>query len=112
MALLLYLVFLAASCAYALVDWRRGWLLVIVCGVLQDPVRKLTGGSPVYISFLVVGLYAVILFAARNEMRAYAIEFTRRFQSISTGLVIFVSLLIVAALNGVVTYGLDKWEAP
>ena len=112
MALLLYLVFLAASCAYALVDWRRGWFLVIVCGVIQDPVRKLTGGSPVYVSFLVVGLYAVILFSARNEMRAYAIEFTRRFQSISTGLVVFVGLLIVAGLNGVVTYGFDKWEAP
>jgi hypothetical protein len=112
MALLLYLVFLAGACAYALVDWRRGWLLVIVCGVIQDPVRKLTGGSPVYVSFLVVGLYAVILFSARNEMRAYAIEFTRRFQSISTGLVIFVGLLVVAGLNGVVTYGFDKWEAP
>ncbi len=112
MALILYLAFLASACAYALVDWRRGWLLVVVCGVIQDPVRKLTAGSPVYISFLVVGLYAVILFSARKEMRAYAIEFTRRFQSISTGLVIFVGLLIVAALNGVFTYGFDKWEAP
>jgi hypothetical protein len=112
MALALYLAFLAAACAYALVDWRRGWLLVILCGVIQDPVRKLTAGSPVYISFAVVGLYAAILFSARNEMRAYAIEFTRRFQTISTGIVAFVFLLVLAALNGMVTYGFDKWEAP
>lgn len=112
MALAFYLIFLGAACAFALVDWRRGWLLVMLCGVIQDPVRKLTGGSPVYISFLVVLLYGSILFSARNEMRAYGIEFTRRFQNISTGLVAFVFLLILAALNGMVTYGFDKWEAP
>ena len=112
MVLAFYLLFLAGACAYALVDWRRGWLLVIVCGVIQDPVRKLTGGSPVYVSFLVVLLYAVILFSARNEMRVQAVDFMRRFQSISTGIVIFIGLLIVAALNGVATYGFDKWQAP
>lgn len=112
MALAFYLIFLGAACAYALVDWRRGWLLVMVCGVIQDPVRKLSAGSPVYISFAVVGLYAVILFSARNDMRLHAIDFTRRFQSISTGLVVFVGLLVIGALNGMVTYGFDKWEAP
>lgn len=112
MALAFYLILLGAACAYALIDWRRAWLMVIVCGVLQDPVRKLTAGSPVYISFLVVLLYAMLLFGARNEMRVHAIEFTRRFQTISTGLVAFVFLLIIAAINGAVTYGLDKWEAP
>ena len=112
MVLAFYLLFLAGACAYALVDWRRGWLLVIVCGVIQDPVRKLTGGSPVYVSFLVVLLYAAILFSARNELRGYAIDFVRRFQNISTGIVVFIGLLLVAAINGMVTYGFDKWKAP
>jgi len=112
MALGIYLIFLGVSCAYALVDWRRAWLLVMVCGVIQDPVRKLTAGSPVWISFAVVGLYAAILFAARNEMRAHAAEFTRRFKSISTGITTFIFLLLIAALNGLVTYGFDKWPAP
>lgn len=112
MALAFYLIFLGAACAYSLVDWRRGWLLVMVCGVIQDPVRKLTGGSPVYISFLVVGLYVAILFAARDELRAYAADFTRRFTAISTGIAVFIALLLVAAINGLVTYGFDKWKAP
>ncbi|MDP9190986.1 MAG: hypothetical protein M3P06_04705 [Acidobacteriota bacterium] len=112
MALAFYLIFLGAACAYALVDWRRAWLLVMVCAVIQDPVRKLTAGSPVWISFGVVGLYAAILFAARNEMRVYAAEFTRRFKSISTGITTFIFLLLIAALNGLVTYGFDKWKAP
>lgn len=112
MALAFYLIFLGAACAYSLVDWRRGWLLVVICGVIQDPVRKLSAGAPVGISFAVVGLYAVILFAARNEMRQSAVEFTRRFRNISTGIVIFVFLLLIAALNGLMTYGFDKWKAP
>jgi hypothetical protein len=112
MALAFYLIFLGAACAYALVDWRRAWLLVMVCGVIQDPVRKLTPGSPVWISFAVVGLYAAILFAARNEMRRHAAEFTRRFKNISTGITTFIFLLLIAALNGLVTYGFDKWPAP
>jgi hypothetical protein len=112
MALAFYLIFLGAACAYALVDWRRAWLLVMVCGVIQDPVRKLSAGSPVWISFAVVALYACMLFSARNEMRAHAAEFTRRFKSISTGITTFIVLLLIAALNGLVTYGFDKWPAP
>lgn len=112
MALAFYLIFLGAACAYSLLDWRRGWFLVMVCGVIQDPVRKLSAGAPVQISFAVVGLYLVILFAARNEMREAAVEFTQRFRSISTGIAVFVFLLLIAALNGLVTYGFDKWKAP
>jgi hypothetical protein len=112
MALAFYLIFLGAACAYALIDWRRAWLLVMLCGVIQDPVRKVTGDSPVYISFLVVALYAALIFSARNDMMAYAGEFTRRFRSISTGIAGFIVLLLIAAINGLVTYGFDKWPAP
>ncbi|HEV7763708.1 MAG TPA: hypothetical protein VGQ76_01785 [Thermoanaerobaculia bacterium] len=112
MALALYLIFIGAACALSLVDWRRGWLLVMICGVIQDPVRKLTPGSPVYISFLVVILYAVLLFGARNDMRQHAADFTRRFRSVSTGIAVFIVLLLIAGLNGLVTYGFDKWQAP
>ncbi|HEX6641916.1 MAG TPA: hypothetical protein VF215_12435 [Thermoanaerobaculia bacterium] len=112
MALAFYLAFLGAACAYALVDWRRAWLLVMLCGVIQDPVRKLAPGSPVYISFAVVALYAALIFSARNDMIAYAGEFTRRFRSISTGIAAFIVLLLVAAINGLATYGIDKWPAP
>lgn len=112
MAFALYLLFLGASCAYAWVDWRRGWFLIMVCGVIQDPVRKLSPGSPVIISFAVVAVYGVILFAARNDMRRHAFEFTQRFRSVSTGITVFFFLLIISAINGLATYGIDKWKAP
>jgi hypothetical protein len=112
MALALYLAFLGAACAYALIDWRRGWMLVVLCGVLQDPVRKLTGGAPVVVSFAVVGLYAAILFSARNEIFAHLSEFARRFGNVYTSILAFIFLLLVAALNGVLTYGIAMWKVP
>ncbi len=112
MALALYLAFLGAACAYSLVDWRRGWMLVVFCGVLQDPVRKLTAGAPVVVSFAVVGLYAAILFSARNEILAHLREFAQRFGNMYTSILAFLFLLLVAALNGVLTYGIAMWKVP
>jgi hypothetical protein len=112
MALGLYLAFLGAACAYALVDWRRGWMLVTVCGALQDPVRKLSPGAPVVVSFLVVGLYAVVVFAARHQLRAGIRDFTRRFGNVHASVLAFIVLLLVAALNGVMTYGISKVQVP
>jgi hypothetical protein len=112
MALALYLAFLGFACAFALTDWRRGWLLVVVCGAVQDPVRKLTGGAPVFVSFAVVALYAAILFGARDELMAHLSDFARRFGNLYTSIVVFVFLLGVSALNGLMTYGFDKWKVP
>lgn len=112
MALALYLTFLAAASAYALVNWRRAWLLVIVAGVLQDPVRKLTPGSPVLVSFAVVGLYAAILFSGRNDLIAHVREFGTRFSRVYATLVAFLALLVIAALNGLFTFGTSSWSVP
>jgi hypothetical protein len=112
MALALYLAFLGVACTYALVDWRRAFFIVIVCGVIQDPVRKLTPNTPVIVSFLVVGLYAVIVFAARRSLVAYLSEFGRRFPRVNTALFVVFLMLVVAALNGLATYGLSNWKVP
>lgn len=112
MALALYLSFLAAACAFALVDWRRAWLLVIVAGVLQDPVRKLTPGTPVWVSFAVVALYATVLFGARNTIIAEIRDFGRRFPNVYASLLVFFVLLLIAAMNGLITFGVTNWKVP
>jgi hypothetical protein len=112
MAFALYLAFLGAASAYALIDWRRGWMLVIFCGVLQDPVRKLTAGAPVMVSFAVVALYFAIIFSARNEILRHLSEFARRFGTVYTAILAFVFILLIAAMNGVLTYGLAMWKVP
>jgi len=112
MALAVYLIFFAVACAYAGVDWRRGWFFVPLCGVLQDPVRKLTPNTPVSVSFAVVGLFAVILFSARDEIAAHLRDFVRRFPNLYTATFFFLLMLVVAAFNGLFTYGFDKWKVP
>jgi hypothetical protein len=110
--LILYLALVGASCVYAQMNWRRAWLLVLVCGVVQDPVRKLTPGSPVWISFVVVVLYLAILFAARQTLLAHLREFGRRFPAIETVFTIFLLTLIAAASNGIFTFGVANWRVP
>jgi hypothetical protein len=112
MVLALYLAFLGLACAQALRDWRRAWFSLIVCGVVQDPVRKLTPGQPVVVSFLVVGLFGLILVVARRELLAALQELSRRFSQMYTTLIVFLLVLLLAAMNGLFTYGVDKWKVP
>ena len=112
MALVLYVGFLSFASFVALADWRRAWLLIVVCGVIQDPVRKLTPGTPVVISFLVLIPYVAILFGARRELRPHAREFMRRFPAIATAGVVVLLFLALAVVNGFFTFGLELWQVP
>lgn len=112
MALVLYVGLLAVSSAYALRDWRRGWTLIILCASVQDPVRKLTPGSPVLVSFLIVVLYGVLLFSARGSLRAGLGDFSRRFPAISNATVVFLLFLVLAGVNGLFTFGIGNWRLP
>src|SRR5262249_35913454 len=61
--------FLLLSMSVALIDWRRGWLMAILCGILQDPARKLTPGSPVALTLSVMLVYAIILFSGSGSLQ-------------------------------------------
>jgi hypothetical protein len=100
------------SVAIALSDWRRGWLLAILVGVLQDPARKLTPGTPVAMSLTIVLIYFVIIFTAQKTLQTHAREFTKRFSNLYGGLAIVLFFLFLAAVNGLFTFGLDGWKAP
>lgn len=112
MALALYICFLAAASAYASNDWRKGWYVIPLCAVLQDPVRKLTPNVPVTISFAVVGVFGIVLLGARDEMLDDVRDFVRRFPSLYTATFVFLLALVIAAFNGLFTYGFDKWKVP
>ncbi|MEA2163924.1 MAG: hypothetical protein QOK37_2051 [Thermoanaerobaculia bacterium] len=112
MITVIFFAFLALSMTVALVDWRRGWLLAILCGVLQDPARKLTAGHPVAMSLSIVLVYAVVLFAAQSELQVNAKDFTRRFGSLYAALILVFVFLALAAVNGIATFGLANWKIP
>lgn len=48
----------------ALTNWRRGIYAVVLAGFLQDPIRKLIPGEPVYMTLLSAALFAVCFLSA------------------------------------------------
>ena len=110
--LLLLSALVLMSMALALVDWRRAWLMAVVCGVAQDPLRKLTPGSPVFMTFSVVAVYAMILLINQKRLQAYAREFAGRFPKLTNWFGLFFFFLVLAAANGLITYGVTFWKVP
>jgi hypothetical protein len=67
--LLLILVFVA--CVLTLRDWRSGLLSCVVIGLLQDPVRKITPGTPPYLLLAFMPVYLImflLLFSKRKVL--------------------------------------------
>ena len=112
MITVVFIAFLLLSMTVALIDWRRGWLMAIVCGVLQDPVRKLTPGTPVILIMSTVTVYVIALFAASGELQRRLREFTRRFSNVHGAFIVVLLFLVLAAVRGVFTYGMGGWQAP
>ena len=73
---------LLVAMTIALVNWRHGWIAAIVCGVLQDPARKLTPGTPAALTMSVVAVYIIIIFAAIGTLQRNRQDFSRRFPRI------------------------------
>lgn len=109
---IIFAAFLLLSASFTLVDWRRGWLLAILCGVLQDPARKLTPGTPVIMSISIVLIYVVVIFSAQVTLQKHGREFTRRFPALYGALIFVFIFLFLAAVNGLFTFGIDQWKAP
>jgi hypothetical protein len=108
----LFVAFMLLSAALALVDWRRGWPLALLVGVLADPARKLTPGTPVAMSLSIIAVYLVIIFSAQKTLQTHAREFSRRFSNLFGGLTVVLFFLFLAAVNGLFTFGLEGWKAP
>jgi hypothetical protein len=103
---------LMLAIAVSLVDWRRGWILGILCGVLQDPARKLTPGTPVEMNFSVLLVYLVILFAAQRTLLRSRADIARRYPALTAAFGLILFCLALAAVNGVFTYGVEYWKVP
>ena len=112
MITMLFGALLLASMAVALSNWRHGWLAAVLCGILQDPVRKLTPGTPAVLTMSIVAVYAVILFAALGALQRNRVDFARRFPNLYSTIALFLAMLVFAAMNGLATFGLSAWKVP
>jgi hypothetical protein len=112
MVTILFLAFLLLSACIALLDWRRGWYLAILCGVLQDPARKLTPGTPVVMTFSMVLVYLLVLVASQASLRRGMRDLAARMSGLYLAASILAIAVAVAAVNGLITFGLQYWKVP
>jgi hypothetical protein len=112
MVTLLFLSLLLLSGVVALVDWRRGWYFAILCGVLQDPARKLTEGSPVVMTFSIVLIYMLVLISARPLLPRAIRDIARRMAALYLAGGLVALALLLGAANGLMTFGLKYWQIP
>lgn len=112
MITLSFLGFLLLAIAIALVDWRRGWAMALAVGVLQDPARKLTPGTPVVLTYSIVIVYMAIIVAAQIPLQSGMRDFKRRFSPLYIAFVLVLFFLALGAANGLFTYGIENWKVP
>lgn len=112
MITVLFAIILILAVSVALMNWRHGWMAAIVCGVLQDPFRKLTPGTPPLMSMSIVVVYLVILFAAAGTLYRNRRDFMQRFPNVYSAAFLVVIFLFFGALRGVATFGISAWKVP
>ncbi len=62
--LIYYLVFVGLCVLVALGNYRLGLWLMLVAGLLADPIRKLTPGNPIFIQIAFISIFFAIYFVA------------------------------------------------
>ncbi len=68
----------------ALFNWRAGIFAVVLVGFLQDPVRKLVPGEPVYLSLLAAAIFGVCFLSALISGEDLSLRELFRFHSALT----------------------------
>jgi hypothetical protein len=112
MITVVFLAFLALAVTVAITDWRRGVLMLVVTGALQDPARKLTPGTPFLMTMSVVLIYVAILVTMQFQLQRALADFTKRFSAVWSAFGITMFFIILAAVNGLMTNGVALWKVP
>src|SRR5207253_1369140 len=84
----------------------------LAAGVLQARVRKLTPNTAVVLTFSIVVVYVAILFASRPILQRGIADLGDRFSRLYVAGALFFLCLVLAAINGLATYGITLWKVP
>lgn len=101
----LTLILLLAVAAMAFINWRLGLVLCVLTAILQDPLRKMVPGQPVYFVVLVGAVFGAAWMGAlvsRVRLAPNSIEGWR--QNVGTPFTLFVILAIFQAMHSLAVY--------
>lgn len=111
MLLDLFGVFVVVSACAAFADMRLGLRLAIVAGALQDPVRKLSPGTPPILAVAAFPIVAAALCGLFARDRGATVRFARAHPQLATSLRMFALALLPGLGILLVSYGTGAWQA-
>ncbi len=103
------LTFVAVSAVIALQNWRLGLLLCVIAGIAQDPIRKVTPGTPAYLVMAFVPIYVAMFIGLLTE-RAVLRDFFRDYPRALTIAQLFFLSLAVSSIQ-TLSYGMQSASA-
>lgn len=109
--MLLY-AFLGAVCVFAalaVARWRLGVFLFVLTAMLQEPVRKLVPGVPVYLVLTPLSVWLGMLIGAWRAGDLATVAFRQTFPRVWLLLVVYVLTLVIPAFLSL-TYGPGSWK--
>jgi len=109
MLLNIFLLCTGIATLFSIKDWRRGIYLMILIGIVKDPVRKMIPGAPAYLALATVPVWAGILIGAFIENPGLWHDFRNSYRKLTTAIIIFLVSLLPAALKSA-TYGTGSWQ--
>lgn len=112
MIAIVFLAYLGLAAAVTITDWRRGIPMLLLTGVLQDPIRKMTPGTPVAMTMSVILVYVAIILATQSRLQRALGDFTKRFAGVWAAFGLTFFFIALAAMNGLVTNGVSQWRIP
>lgn len=104
----IYFLYVAIASFIALGDWRRGLLLMILAGILQDPVRKVMPGVPAWMVLAFVPIWFALCFNLFFSGTRPVRSFLESYPRLEPKLLFFGFSLVLAFLVLIVKHGLGN----
>lgn len=88
------------------VNWRLGFLLCIIVGCLQDPIRKIVPGEPVYITSAILIYVTATCLGAFLAGRRFSLRPIHAWNSsLKNPLILFLILVVVESVATFIRFG-------
>ncbi len=102
------LAILAIAAAVAFAHWRAGILMVLLVGMVQDPIRKLIPGQPAYYTLGAAAVFAVVVGSA--WMRGDLVR--GRYLALGDAQLRSIGALLLAVIGLQTLHALVRWGSP
>ena len=98
--------FLALGLLICVSDWRKGIFLCIIVGFLQDPMRKILPGEPLYITAMIALFAFATLIGAKIRFVKFNFRTLHQMKGfLQNPLKIFVVLVLIQSVMAILTTG-------